>query len=395
MNRTELKKLMSGIAVVIDDALEKDGTANNNDRIGNIVKEMKKWEFPIYIENRIPSSDVICNSLLQSASFVLLDWKLWEGGGSELEGRGIEENIKFLKKAKSYFIPIFIFTNENPEDIKDKICPHNLYDSERASKNFIFIRRKGDLTGNKLHAAIKNWISENSSVYTLKAWEQALYKAKRELFSSMYEKNPDWPKVFWKSYRDDGIDPSSSIVNLINDSLFGRIKTENLRSDVFDGDLNVCKEDLQSVLEGISFIQNKSIDENEIRAGDLFKIDKEKYLINIRPDCDCIPRSGTNADSIELYCLSCKELAEEQIRKNYNRRLENFKENHSQAFIFPVDRGKVVEIKFSKLQVIEFSKLRGKRAGRLLHPYITKIQQRYALYLQRQGLPRIPKAAIL
>ena len=140
MNNDELKKLMSGIAVVIDDTLEKNGTANS-DKIGKIVDEIKDQEIPLYIENEIPS-DLTCDNLLHSASFVLLDWKLWSDNSSELESEGIQDNIDFLKKAKRYFIPVFIFTNENPEDIKDKICPHDLYDKDHVGKNFIFIERK-------------------------------------------------------------------------------------------------------------------------------------------------------------------------------------------------------------------------------------------------------------
>ena len=40
------------------------------------------------------------------------------------------------------------------------------------------------------------------------------------------------------------------------------------------------------------------------------------------------------------------------------------------------------------------SKLRNSRLGRLLHPDITRVQQRHALYMQRQALQRVPKAAV-
>lgn len=31
------------------------------------------------------------------------------------------------------------------------------------------------------------------------------------------------------------------------------------------------------------------------------------------------------------------------------------------------------------------------RVGRLLPPFVTRVQQRYASYLQRPGMPRIPE----
>ena len=53
-----------------------------------------------------------------------------------------------------------------------------------------------------------------------------------------------------------------------------------------------------------------------------------------------------------------------------------------------------VQFDFRKFRVQKFSELKDQRIGRLLHPYLTRIQQRFGLYLQRQGLPRIPEAAI-
>ena len=49
---------------------------------------------------------------------------------------------------------------------------------------------------------------------------------------------------------------------------------------------------------------------------------------------------------------------------------------------------------FRRFHVKQFSEVKDLRIGRLLHPYLTRIQQRYALYLQRQGLPRIPEKAV-
>ena len=52
------------------------------------------------------------------------------------------------------------------------------------------------------------------------------------------------------------------------------------------------------------------------------------------------------------------------------------------------------QFKFNDLYKKEYPQISDDRVGRIIHPYITKIQQRYALYLQRQGLPRIPEEAL-
>ena len=68
------------------------------------------------------------------------------------------------------------------------------------------------------------------------------------------------------------------------------------------------------------------------------------------------------------------------------------KVNHS--IIGCIDNGNIIEFLFKDLHIINWKSMKGKRIGRLLPPYITSIQQRYGLYLQRQGLPRIPDIVV-
>ena len=396
----DVKKLMSGIGVVIDDAFGKDD--DKGDKIFSIVKKIRKeWETPLYEISKIPTSDYSRESLLHSASFVLLDWQLWpEEAGEEAEKSGIEDNIEFLQKAKEYFVPVFIFTNTSKDDVIGKL--EKLYSEDNHDKNFIFIETKEALSEeNDFTKKISDWMKKNPSVYVLKTWEQVFYEAKRDLFSSMYDKSLDWPKVFWESYKGDNIDPNLSMINLINASLLGRIKVTN---DEFDDELligcsqKVSKEELQSVIEGISFIQEDNLFKEEIKSGDLFKVNEGEYLLNIRPDCDCIPRNGDSINSTDLYCLECKELTNEtrpKITDKYSKKFKNFTETIAESIQFPIDSGKTIRVDFKSLQIKKFSEIKSNRIGRLIHPYITRIQQRYALYLQRQGLPPIPKEAVI
>lgn len=391
-----IKLLMYGIAVVIDDALKQD-SERTDDKIFQIIENFEnQWEIPFYKADKIPA-DSVCNNLLQSAAFVLLDWKLWPSNASQLQDSGIEANIGFLENAKDYFVPVFIFTNENPDDVINALPP-DLYDQDKLEKNFIFIKQKGDLVESEAAGSqlIEGWLEKNASVYTLKAWERAFYKSKRELFSSMYTKSPDWPKVFWKSYEDDGVDPSSSITRLINDCLSGRIKTNIFEKQVFGADISsVSGEDIRELIREASFIRKENLPEDEIRSGDLFKLPKGKYLINIRPDCDCIPRSNIQeADDMELYCIEGKKMDGGDIKKNYNEGQGHFNERIWESISFCLYEGKTIRFDFRKFEKKIFSQIKNQHVGRLIHPYITRIQQRYALYLQRQALPRIPKIAL-
>lgn len=385
----ELKDLLSGIAVVIDDKIE-DDRDEDPDRILEIVNQLEQgWNLPFYKAIKIPPKDTWPN-LLQAASFILLDWKLWPNSSSELE----KLNIEFIEQAKDYFVPVLIFTNEDPEDIKIKL-PDDIYQEETAEKSFVFVQRKEELLhGGELGlSAIEQWMEKNASVYALKTWERVFHAAKKDLFSSMYARSPDWPKVFWKAYKDDDVDPSSSLTHLINDNLRGRMRTDAFEAKTLEAaPAEVPQEDLQELIGEISF--QDDVPANEIRCGDLFQTPKKGYLLNIRPDCDCVPRGGQRMDRVELYCIEGEEMSDEELKDSHQVRLGQFEEKIGESIAFSIHERKSVRFRFRKLRIKRFAELKSQRIGRLLHPYLTRIQQRYALYLQRQGLPRIPEAAV-
>ena len=395
----ELKSLMSGIAIVIDDKLEnasinekdQDG---NGDRIVEIVERIgQEWDLPFFKSSEMPS-ERMWDNLLQAASFILLDWQLWPTGAPHLEEVGIEKNVQFLERAKHYFVPVFIFTNESVDDVEEKL-PETLYQKGVPEKNFVFIRQKIDLMIENFFDfnAIENWIRQNASVYILKTWEHAFHIAKKELFGSMYARSPDWPKVLWKAYNDDEVDPGSSLMNLINDNLRGRMRTGVFETAIFaDPPFDVPQEDIQALIGEASFQPNASLPGDEIGCGDMFRLTQGKFLLNLRPDCDCVPRDG-ESDAVELYCVEGKRIGNAELARIFHQ--GHFPERPWESIAFCIYERRSIRFNFRKLRVKRFSDLRGQRVGRLLHPYVTRMQQRYALYLQRQGLPRIPEEAVV
>lgn len=397
----DLKDLMSGIAVVIDDKIDNadavaaNGDVEGDDPIIEIVNRFEReWNLPFYRTARMPPRNTWSN-LLQSASFILLDWKLWSNGASQLERAGIEENVRFLEQAKNYFVPVFIFTNESPEDVKNAL-PEEIYRNESPEKNFVFIQAKGELLSDDSLdlSAAERWMRKNASVYALKTWEQVFRAARKDLFGAMYARSPDWPRVFWSVYEKDGVDPSSSLTHLINDSLRGCLRTTAFEAEILadrqSESSRVSMDDLRALICETTFQIAKSGD--QIRCGDLFRLSKEKFLLNLRPDCDCIPRNVSGPDEVDLYCIEGKKVSNSDLRKMYHN--GHFNERVNESVVFAAFESMSIRFKFNTLHVEKFKKLKEQRIGRLLHPYMTRIQQRFALFLQRQGLPRIPEAAI-
>ena len=190
------------------------------------------------------------------------------------------------------------------------------------------------------------------------------------------------------------MDPSLSLTHLINDNLRGRMRANAFEEGILDSaHEEIPRGDLQALLGEASFQGIPS--ENEIRCGDLFKLPRGKFLLNLRPDCDCIPRDGQqHIDRVQLYCVEGKRMTNGELRKQYRERTGDFEERVWEVVVFAACEGKSVRFDFRKLRIEEFSELKDKRIGRLLHPFLTKIQQRFGLYLQRQALPRIPDAAV-
>lgn len=395
----DLKDLLSGIAVVIDDRIDavESGDEDENegdDLIVEIVRRLERdWNLPCHTVREMPLEGM-WPSLLQAASFVLLDWKLWPNGAADLEKNGIERNIQFIERAMDYLVPVFIFTNEDPADVKARL-PASIYDEEKADKSFVFIQRKNALLhGDALRFDdVERWVTGNASVYSLKVWSRAFDAARKELFGSMYARSADWPKVFWKAYEEDGVDPGSSLTHLINDNLRGRMRTDSFESEVLAAPVggDVSREDLQALIAEVSLQSKEGMPDDEIRCGDLFRRPKGKILINIRPDCDCVPRN-TEIDEVDLYCIEGQKISDSQLGQRV--RQGQIVERIAEGVVFGAYQGRNVRFDFKKLSIEKFGELKQHRVGRLLHPYLTRLQQRYALFLQRQGLPRIPEGAI-
>lgn len=99
-------------------------------------------------------------------------------------------------------------------------------------------------------------------------------------------------------------------------------------------------------------------------------------------------------DDVELYCIEGNSIKKKKVEKLYDCRLGNFNERVWQAIVFTVDGGNTIQFDLRKIAPKKFGEIKNDRVGRLIHPHITRIQQRYSAYLQRQGLPRIPREAI-
>lgn len=392
-------ELFNGVAVVIDDELN-DPKAN----IKSIVKQIENQNIPMLKYTSLPEDEVIKH--FRNLSFIVLDWMLYDEEIKDLIKNGgeiprglkksiINDNINFIKKINElYYCPIFIFTNETDKDsLINKLQKKNIIIDDRSSN--IFVKGKLELRGRtKLFKVLNNWIEKNASIYVLKQWEKDYTKSKSKLFSEFYELSPDWPKVLWKNYDVDGTIPSKELGEFISRSLIARMTPYKFSKEIISKrGKRIDRMELRKVLEGTRFV--KDIDDSVISPGDLFKY-HGKYYLNVRASCDLIHnRNGNNSiDDIEIYLIKGSKLSENDEKKLYNKFYHLFNENVNNTIVFPIDGGKAIDFQFKDLKIEKWSDWKGRRIGKILPPYIIRIQQKYALYFHRQGLPSIPQSAI-
>jgi hypothetical protein len=254
----------------------------------------------------------------------------------------------------------------------------------------------------RLYEVLDEWARQPPSVFTLRSWEKIYARAANELFIDLHNTTPYWPVLMWQTFGADGVPPQIEMNRLIN-------RLVEARMGPLDADLGPYLEDIDRtiaerpdvyrqsmfrVLEGERFLRAHRLEAGIYAPGDVFGITAEAgrstYWINIRPECDCL-RGG---DSHEIYLLAAKPVKdiESQIDPTFGTIIG---EKDNEASVYAMMGGESFSIKLKDVRVRTLKAMRDQkyeRVGRLLPPFITRVQQRYAAYVQRPGLPRIPPA---
>ena len=90
---------------------------------------------------------------------------------------------------------------------------------------------------------------------------------------------------------------------------------------------------------------------------------------------------------VRLYCVEGELIGEEELRCKYQN--GHFEERVWECISFSTYERESIRFMLNRVTMKRYREVGTKRVVWLLHPYLTRIQQRFSLYLQRQGLPRI------
>lgn len=398
MNDMDDKNLFDGVGVVIDDHVL--GNNEHDDKIIQLVDFLEnKKHLPLVKYVQLP--DDIEFSALFAINFVLLDWDL-SGLNDDfgipistplLKENAIIDNIKFIKKiTQSVVIPIFIFSNDSVDEIKNRLKEENILEDDNDAVFPIFIKSKSDLFDESgqciMFDLINTWLTTIPSIYVTQKWKNTYLEAINGMALEMRAASPFWPNLLWACYKKDGVNPSDEISSLINQNALSRIQPVEFDEEILSMVKSCDEHILKRLLESQCFMRNKNLGDMS-STGDIYK-KKQKYYLNIRPSCDCVGRGDKN----EIYLIRGEKLKEKDIQEGlFNNKYGNFNEQSNFVVVGPID-GFFIRFYFKDFKIEDYEANKAKRIGRLLPPFITRVTQKYGLYIHRQGLPRLPKEVI-
>ena len=208
------------------------------------------------------------------------------------------------------------------------------------------------------------------------------------MFWDLSSINQAWPNILLKTIKDDGADADSELIKLLQNNLMARLRIPTLNRGIIEKAVDgISKQALRTILEKERFLSNLP---DIPFSGDVYKIN-EIYYINIRPDCDII------RERKDMYLLKGGIVDESKINSEEQDSIifdsGNFVEKINSCYVAFIEN-KIIEFKFRKIEIKKWNDIKSNRIGRLLPPYITRIQQKYAFYLQRQALPALPIQSI-
>lgn len=409
----DIRKLFSGIGVVIDDML---GDKEVNDKINDITTALEDAQIPLVKYTALPEGNVIEH--FRNASFVLLDWQLYRTlsyvDGEIVTLKVADDVVSDNNRKNTAFVthllqktsvPIFIFSNT--DDVKDSLI-NNGISEDQLNKYPVFIKQKQELfneTGQfVLFEALEAWVRSKSAVYVLKEWMSAFNAAKESLLCDFSQGFQHWPKIIWNSANADSVDESEEMSSLMMQNIASRMTPVLFDSDVITGGVSTPnKDELLKVLQAQRYMkvdvnamavvgdvyvyEPDTIDENGVHSNP----ENKEIAINIRPTCDCVFRDDPKKN---IYLLSGRKLSEGGQKDKYNAKYHKFEELDIEAIIGPIVDNSYYSFKFKEVEVVGFEQIKHLRHGRVLEPFISHITERYALYIHRHAMPSLPEDAV-
>lgn len=439
----DVKRLFSGVAVIIDNEVDKKETLIYKIRT-NIVNS----NIPVVAYNNIPSAETV--ESFKNVSFIILDWNFMDSmeevneslmglvGASELKNQNQEELIEFIKLLLTeLFVPVFVFSGVDIGEVEDVLDERGLYNKGKANR--IFVKSKSEVESEEqLFQCIEEWLTKMPSIYAMKEWDNVFQKTKNNMFREWHQYAPQWVSAIWNMLKSDSCEVQDEFGEFLTRNIVNRMQTFHFEDDLFALEGKSDVNELRKVIERERYIEYSENMPEQAYTGDLFK-DAKTYYLNIRAQCDLSRKD----DMVNLYLIKGKELRDkdivtedihfisegrlrfpnkdytlEQIQKiclnaadeqngtidelqRLNKQFRKYRnliffnrgellEKKPEIVLACIDNGKIIKFDID-LIIKTFAEIKNMRIGRVLPPYITRIQQKCSQHIVREGTLPIPR----
>ena len=164
-------------------------------------------------------------------------------GFSQLQKEYQREVIDFIKAIMGkLFIPVFIFSGVDIDEVKGSLMEEGLYDEQKPGR--IFIRSKADIgSEEELFQNIEEWVRQVPSVYVLKELEYNLRTTTNRMFTEWYSYSPQWVNVIWKMLKENSSEVQQEFGEFIVRNLANMAAQFSFDEELFELDSHQVNDD--------------------------------------------------------------------------------------------------------------------------------------------------------
>ena len=406
------QEVVRGAAVVIDDRIDEP-----EDAIRSILDQLTTAEVPTVRLRALPSDESLVH--WKQFGLIVLDWELTystaddatavpagvsvpSGLADERDRRSIEFIRSLLEETA---LPVFVASNADLDGIRAALS-EGLNDQAAILEDRVHVFSKSELEVS-LFDTIGSWIDSRQALKALRAWKGAYIEAEIATFHQFSQAEEDWVVSVQRAAKADGAPLGVTLRDLIATNTLNRIGPLTIELPEASDDPLSDASALRRVLHLSAVIPDSALAPGEPGTGDLYvaAAAEEPYqeiYILLTPECELTARD----ERWRFTVLPAQRDLSNSAKQSPNRVAAVSKPNRGQLvsnLLTPVGDEYVIRLSAWESTWVEKPSTDSarsgpagelwkdyKRIGRLIDPYVTHIQQHFAMVTIRKGLPNLP-----
>lgn len=388
--------------VIIDDELR-----NKESDVFKIRELLASKGIPTIEYLYVPEVNQVMDRI--AISFVILDWNFgfnYEENQellgkidypNEMKRSDLEKIVSFLLEIlRNYTVPVFLFTAENINEIKQDMRELGISDKELDS--VLFCAKKDLLEDGQIQRCAVEWLKSKPGYYVVKAWERESARAKNTMFKELTSDSAQWPAVVMKQLSNDG-DIDTEFTSFLNRQFVNRFNTIHFNRDYIGDVSDLGFEELRKIIQSAHYIRyGDDHDSSYLHTGDILKDNDGYYWIIVSAQCDLCRISAKKKKTEERVIIvrGVSVEMEKAIDKDKNKgNSSEFYEQKNNAYEMCIADEFLVEFDLSTYRMISSDCEGYSFVGRVFSPDITRIQQKFSAYVVREGVTSVPKNKLI